>query len=98
MICKLRRQEPSLSSMKEKSFESRRVRTQPWTKMDGTGPALCSASFTEVGAIATAALIVLIRKPGMQEKQLDRQPIHGIKHRDRIEPRHPRLIRSSRGI
>lgn len=35
--------------MNEKSFESRRVRTQPWTWMAATGAVLCNAFFTEVG-------------------------------------------------
>src|ERR1700682_3880607 len=49
MICKLRREEPSLSSINEKSFESRRVRTQPCTRIGATGAVLASASFSEVG-------------------------------------------------
>src|SRR6266403_2953684 len=54
--------------MNEKSFESRRVRTQPCTRIGETGAVPCSASFTEVGEIVS--LTILIRKPGTQEKQL----------------------------
>jgi hypothetical protein len=36
--------------MNEKSFESRRVRTHPWTRSESIGAALCSASLIEVGA------------------------------------------------
>jgi hypothetical protein len=35
--------------MNEKSFESRRVRTQPWTWMLAIGPADSSAALMEVG-------------------------------------------------
>src|SRR5712691_2747927 len=35
--------------MKEKSFESRRVRTQPCTNTSAIGAELCKASLTEVG-------------------------------------------------
>ena len=35
--------------MNEKSFESRRVRTQPWTCTLAIGPALASAALTEIG-------------------------------------------------
>src|SRR5215470_11346093 len=49
MICKLRRLDPSLTSMNEKSFESRRVRTQPWTRIAPMGAVLCSASLIGVG-------------------------------------------------
>jgi hypothetical protein len=36
--------------MNEKSFESRRVRTHPWTRSESIGAALCSAFLIEVGA------------------------------------------------
>src|ERR1700710_690522 len=49
MICRLRRQEPSLSSIKEKSFESRRVRTQPRTSRAAAGSVRSNAAFTDVG-------------------------------------------------
>src|SRR3954465_14924653 len=49
MIWRLRRHDPSFSSMKEKSLESRRVRTQPRTWTDGIGASLASAALTEVG-------------------------------------------------
>ena len=35
--------------MKEKSFESRRVRTHPCTRIVLAGAVLCNASLTEVG-------------------------------------------------
>src|SRR6266446_5187236 len=69
MIRRLRRQEPSFNSMKEKSFESRRVRTQPCTKIRAIGAELFSASFTEIGE--SVSLTISIRKPGTQEKQLE---------------------------
>ena len=40
--------------MKEKVFESRRVRTQPCTKMESWGAALCSALLIEVAEIMRA--------------------------------------------
>src|SRR3954464_16062089 len=49
MIWRLRRHEPSFSSMNEKSFESRRVRTQPWTWTPEIGASLARAALTEVG-------------------------------------------------
>src|SRR3954452_7575678 len=49
MIWRLRRHDPSFSSIKEKSLESRRVRTQPRTWTDGIGASLASAALTEVG-------------------------------------------------
>src|SRR6476659_1270662 len=49
MIWRLRRHEPSFSSMNEKSFESRRVRTQPWTCTPEIGALLASAALTEIG-------------------------------------------------
>src|ERR1043166_61186 len=49
MIWRLRRHEPSFSSMNEKSFESRRVRTQPWTRTPEIGAVLARAFFTEIG-------------------------------------------------
>src|SRR5207247_1585335 len=49
MIWRLRSDEPSFSSINEKSFESRRVRTQPCTNMFSTGAVLFSASLTEIG-------------------------------------------------
>src|SRR6266567_1721275 len=55
--------------MKEKSFESRRVRTQPCTKIRAIGAELFSASFTEIGE--SVSLTISIRKPGTQEKQLE---------------------------
>src|SRR5205807_8583098 len=58
MICRLRRHEPSFSSMNERSFESRRVRTQPWTWIGAIGAALCSAAFTEVVAGIVGSLLV----------------------------------------
>src|SRR5438874_12512935 len=58
MIWRLRRQEPSFSSMNEKSFESRRVRTQPWTWIGAIGAALCSAALTEVVAGIGGSLLV----------------------------------------
>ena len=49
MICMLRRQEPSFSSIKEKSFESRRVRIQPWTRTKRAGAEASRRSLIEVG-------------------------------------------------
>jgi hypothetical protein len=49
MICKFRKVEPSLSSIKEKSLESRRVRTQPCTWIGATDAVWFNASLTEVG-------------------------------------------------
>src|SRR6266516_6885141 len=49
MICRFRKLEPSLSSIKEKSLESRRVRTQPCTNIGATGAVWFKASLTEVG-------------------------------------------------
>src|SRR6266850_3309742 len=49
MIWRLRSDEPSFSSINEKSFESRRVRTQPWTWIESIGAALCNASLIAVG-------------------------------------------------
>src|SRR5438045_9331248 len=49
MICRFRKLEPSLSSIKEKSLESRRVRTQPCTNMGAMGAVRFNASLTEVG-------------------------------------------------
>jgi hypothetical protein len=42
--------------MKEKSFESRRVRTQPRTKTAAAGAALRSASLTEIGESTAESL------------------------------------------
>src|SRR5437763_4483101 len=56
MIWRLRRQEPSFSSMNEKSFESRRVRTQPRTCMPAMGAVLASAALTEIGPDMPATL------------------------------------------
>src|SRR6476661_6791992 len=49
MTCRFRKLEPSLSSMKEKSLESRRVRTQPCTNIGATGAVSFNAFLTEVG-------------------------------------------------
>src|SRR5207249_7764900 len=49
MIWRFRKLEPSLSSIKEKSLESRRVRTQPCTNIGATGAVRFNASLTEVG-------------------------------------------------
>src|SRR5437868_1275617 len=49
MIWRLRNEEPSFSSMNEKSFESRRVRTQPWTWRPEIGAVRASAALTEMG-------------------------------------------------
>src|SRR6266513_541799 len=49
MISRLRNDEPSFSSMNEKSFESRRVRTHPCTRTASIGALLRNASFNEVG-------------------------------------------------
>src|ERR1051325_53207 len=49
MIWRLRNDEPSFSSMNEKSFESRRVRTQPWTLISSRGAALCNTSLICAG-------------------------------------------------
>src|SRR5437870_1822902 len=49
MICRFRKLEPSLSSIKEKSLESRRVRTQPCTNMGAMGAVRFNASLTDVG-------------------------------------------------
>src|SRR4029077_3216420 len=54
MICKFRRLEPSFSSMNEKSFESRRVRTQPCTRTESMGVALWSASLIGVMDLTSA--------------------------------------------
>src|SRR5438477_12622251 len=51
MICRLRRLEPSFSSTNEKSLESRRVRTQPCTRIESIGAVLCKASLIGVGEI-----------------------------------------------
>ena len=49
MTWRLRRQEPSFSSMNEKSFESRRVRTQPCTSIKSIDAVPCKASLIAVG-------------------------------------------------
>src|SRR5437773_12546830 len=49
MICRFHKLEPSLSSIKEKSLESRRVRTHPCTNIGATGAVWFKASLTEVG-------------------------------------------------
>src|SRR5438067_3374907 len=49
MIWRLRSDEPSLSSTNEKSFESRRVRTQPWTWIASIGASPCKAVLIGVG-------------------------------------------------
>src|SRR2546423_1168392 len=49
MIWRLRRQEPSFSSRNEKSFESRRVRTQPWTWTPEIGAVVSKAALMDVG-------------------------------------------------
>src|SRR5215475_68245 len=49
MIWRLRSDEPSFSSINEKSFESRLVRTHPCTRIESTGPALCNAFLIGVG-------------------------------------------------
>src|SRR5437868_9378122 len=51
MICSPLSEEPSLSSMNEKAFESRRVRTHPWRWMASIGPAALRASLTRVRGI-----------------------------------------------
>ena len=51
MTCKFRSDEPSLSSRKENVFESRRVRTQPFTRMESIGAELLSASLIGVAEI-----------------------------------------------
>src|SRR5207302_10207696 len=70
--------------MKEKSFASRRVRTQPCTKIRAIGAELLSASFTEIGE--NVSLTISIRKPGTQEKQLE-ETRSLAKRRFRSEPR-----------
>src|ERR1700730_16530534 len=60
MICKLPRQDPSLSSMNEKSFETLRVRTHPCTDICATGAVRLSASLTEIG-VAMAELNAILR-------------------------------------
>src|SRR5438874_11883485 len=69
MTWRLRRHDPSFSSINEKSFESRRVRTHPRTKIAEIGAVLCKAFFIEMGESATGSLIIQIRKPGIQQKQ-----------------------------
>src|SRR5207248_8883109 len=54
MTCRFRKLEPSLSSMKEKSLESRRVRTQPCTDIGAIGAVRFNASFIRVGESMTA--------------------------------------------
>src|SRR5258708_24667155 len=48
MTCRPLRQEPSLSSMKEKALASRRVGTQPWRRMASIGRAALRASLTRM--------------------------------------------------
>jgi hypothetical protein len=67
MICRLRKVEPSFSSMNEKSFESRRVRTQPWMFIASMGAVVRSASLIEVGAsFVISTLNVQRSKPNVQ--------------------------------
>src|ERR1044072_7558326 len=58
MIWRVRRQEPSFSSIKEKSFESRRVRTQPCTKIASRAESLLSASLIRVASVIRGNLAV----------------------------------------
>ena len=69
MTWRLRKDDPSFSSINEKSFESRRVRTHPCTKIAEIGALLCKAFFIEVGESVAESVIIHIRKPGIQEKQ-----------------------------
>jgi len=69
MTWRLRRHDPSFSSINEKSFESRRVRTHPCTKIAEIGALLCKAFLIEVGESVTESVIIQIRKPGIQQKQ-----------------------------
>src|SRR6476646_6668544 len=49
MTRRVRTDEPSFSSINEKSFESRLVRIHPCTRTDSIGTALCKAFFIGVG-------------------------------------------------
>jgi hypothetical protein len=53
MTWRLRRDDPSFSSINEKSFESRRVRTHPCTKIAEIGALLPKAVFIELGESAS---------------------------------------------
>src|SRR5947209_6358053 len=77
MTWRLRRHDPSFSSIKEKSFESRRVRTHPCTKSAEIGALLRKAFFTEVGASATESVIIT---SGSQEVRKSNRalPVHLI--------------------
>src|SRR4051812_41387013 len=48
--------------MKEKSFESRRVRTQPCTRTFGIGAVACNASFTGIGRSASVMAPIIALK------------------------------------
>src|SRR6188474_2015950 len=52
MTCRPLRQEPSLSSMKENAFASRRVRTQPCRRIESVGCVALRASLTSVRDMA----------------------------------------------
>src|SRR6478735_9185295 len=52
MTCRPLRQEPSLSSMKENAFASRRVRTQPCRRIESAGWVALRASLTSVRDMA----------------------------------------------
>jgi len=54
ITCMPLREEPSFSSRNEKAFASRRVRTQPWSKMESAAVAALRASLTRVRAIIFA--------------------------------------------
>jgi hypothetical protein len=77
MICRFRKLEPSLSSIKEKSLESRRVRTQPCTNIGATGSVRLNASLTEVGDS--------MAEGGRSDGQLKREPRIFRCRRPRVE-------------
>src|SRR6478736_118328 len=72
MTCRPLREEPSLSSMKENALASRRVRTQPWRRIESAGCVALRASLTSVRDMAEAAgkgrfMTLANRKRGRQK-------------------------------
>src|SRR3990172_3661829 len=63
MTCRFFRHEPSFNSRNENDLASRRVRTQPCTKIESRGAELASASLTEIGSDMLPTIALRPRPP-----------------------------------
>src|SRR5436305_301941 len=103
MTCRLRSEEPSLSSINENVFESRRVRTQPSRTTSSVGCSLCSASLTVMRQRGDAAELskLVVQETGEQPVKVtppdftsERIPAAISKFRKASVPASPRFARA----